>query len=417
MHFIWLTLDNDSQLAFFHSLQKLSIRDAINVSGVPALDVQNVIIQIEAKDFCSNNSIDKGLQNNVMTQFFLTNACNLRCPHCYMVAGKEAPNELSFSEVTKALRVFADHGGKKVTFSGGEVRVRRDSFEILKFCKAIGLRTQVFTNGTLWNDIEFNSEQTDSWIGLIDEVQVSIDGYSEETNAVTRGKGNYARSLHCVDMFVKAGVKTEVAVTPLMSKELESQVDNYISWGRGLLEKYKGRSFSMKFSGELMDGRDVSLTDEEQLKFGQIMDSIYRGVYGEDVAARAFASFVLQKQRMHGCTFGSFNVTSNGDIYACGRITGMTPMANVRTCSYDEVFKQLADATRLADIDNLKPCRDCELRYFCGGDCRVKYFAGFAQARDYTNLRSETIGARACTRSNKERFYNLMIDADPLLFQ
>lgn len=411
----WLVLSNDQQVAFYHLLRDFNIGDAINNAKIETQDVQNVLIQIEAKDFCTDKVTDKRQHNEEHMQFFLTNACNLRCPHCYMFAGCKDENELSYGEVITSLRAFVDNGGRKVTFSGGEVKVREDFCRILKFCKAKGLYTQVFTNGTMWTEDELDRSNMNNWLNLIDEVQISIDGYSEESNALTRGAGHYYQSMRCVDLFVLAGVKTEVAVTPIMSADLKVHISNYIQWGRALLEQYKGHKFGIKFSGELLEGRDISLDKSEQNEYGHIMDTIYKGVYGSDVAETSFASFVLQKQRLHGCSFGSFNVAANGDIYMCGRISGMQPIANVRSCSYEQVFQQVQKALKMSDVDNLKPCGTCELRFFCGGECRVKYFKEFASGADFLDL--DKVSPRVCSQDIKARFYDLMIDSDCLLFQ
>ena len=40
-------------------------------------------------------------KDEVSLHLYLTNACNLRCPHCYMNAGKTGDNELTYEEIYK----------------------------------------------------------------------------------------------------------------------------------------------------------------------------------------------------------------------------------------------------------------------------------------------------------------------------
>ena len=78
---------------------------------------------------------------------YLTNACNLRCPHCYMSAGTVLEDELSKEEVELLLMEFASHGGNRLVLSGGEVCMRKDLIEIVKCAKKHNLNTSILTNG------------------------------------------------------------------------------------------------------------------------------------------------------------------------------------------------------------------------------------------------------------------------------
>ncbi len=57
---------------------------------------------------------------------YLTNSCNLRCPHCYMFSGSANFNELTTIEILKLLSDFKEVGGRNVSFSGGEPTMRSD---------------------------------------------------------------------------------------------------------------------------------------------------------------------------------------------------------------------------------------------------------------------------------------------------
>lgn len=78
--------------------------------------------------------------------------------------------------------------------------------------------------------------------------------------------------------------------------------------------------------------------------------------------------------------------------------------------------EQLRFLTRLSYVENLTPCKDCELRYFCGGDCRIKYFDAFKEMDDLRNLPDPADLRRDCPQSVKEHFYRLMLDTNERLF-
>jgi len=76
-----------------------------------------------------------------------TNACNLRCKHCYQRADKPAPNELSTEERLKIVGELAEKGVVSIAFSGGEPLMRRDFYEVAMEAKRRGMYIALATNG------------------------------------------------------------------------------------------------------------------------------------------------------------------------------------------------------------------------------------------------------------------------------
>lgn len=181
----WIVLDNDDQPRFFTSLQSRTVADAITVARVSDADARHVLTQIEARGLRERPSGDVDVSENVEhMQFFLTDGCNLRSPHCLMKATVKAPDELSTGEVRSVLAAFKGNGGRDVTFSGGEIALRPDLAEIIDYCNSIGLSAEPLTNGTLWTE-----SLVSKVAGKVRRVQVSIDGFSEAANARIRGGG------------------------------------------------------------------------------------------------------------------------------------------------------------------------------------------------------------------------------------
>lgn len=408
----WVVLENERQLLFFQLLQSNTIADAVELAGVGIDDVRHTLTQIEARRLSGHpEAREDASDNNAHMQLFLTNGCNLRCPHCMMFATIKGDDELSTEEVFAILDAFKSNGGRTVSFSGGEIAIRADLPSIIDYCRTIGLRAELLTNGTLWSE---------SLVGKVasclDRVQVSIDGYSEKSNARIRGAGNFEKALHAVDLFVRSGVKVEVAVTPMLTETLESEIPMYVDFAKNLKEKYKGKDFSFRFSCELFDGRDVALSADEQMRYGRIMTSICDGFFGDDFEERSLSAFVKEGWRKSGCAFGSFNVAANGDVYACGRVAQMKPVANIRRDDLGEVFQSLHKLTCLSRVDNLIPCKDCELRYICGGDCRVKYFSALSSLGDLRHMPEPDSLKRVCTADVKQKYYRQMVNINELLF-
>ena len=43
-------------------------------------------------------------------------------------------------------------------------------------------------------------------------------------------------------------------------------------------------------------------------------------------------------------------------------------------------------ARRLADVNSLRPCCDCDLKYICGGGCRVDRFKQLTRVENLFNI-------------------------------
>lgn len=405
----WIVLENKEQLDFFKLLREYSIKDSLDRFEGDYCNAIYCVAQIEAKQF-EERELKRDSNAPFKLHLYLTNECNLRCRHCYMFAGERDNDEMSTDLIFHLLSDFKGHKGHRVVFSGGEVSVRKDFGHILKYAHEIGLKTLVLTNGVSWSN-----EMVNDLYENIDEIQVSVDGYSEETNASIRGRHVYEKALRAVDRFVKKGVPTSIGCTPIINESFRLNYRNYISWGKSLVDKYQGQDFHITFSGDLMDGRDVHVSDEEREEMERIVDEIYEGVYGR-TKDDLFVSAMKRATLNDNCTFGMPTVASNGDVYLCSRVPSLKSIGNVKDESFDSIMRMCEEARVLSNVDNLQPCQSCELRYICGGDCRIKYFDALQDgACDTPNGAAHP--RRQCSRERREQYLSLLIRTNERLFQ
>lgn len=405
----WIVLNNESQLLFYELLKTNPLNTSLKLFRGSYSDAQNVIIQLEAKQF-EDRSVVHPIQERM--HLYLTNACNICCPHCYMNAGEKYAKELDTTEIKNLLTYFSENGGKSVTLSGGEITMRKDLLDIVKFGFSKGLKMQLLTNGTLWTETMICS-----FYPYISSIQISIDGYDEESNARIRGKGSFTKALSVLDKFITLHIHTELAITPYYDEKLKATYRKYAQFGKFLLSKYKGSNFSVKFSGELLDGREVHLNKEQKNEYSSIITKIQEECYDSMTEENIFVINRLRKEIKENCTFGCLNVSANGDVYCCSRITMMKPFANIRDTDYKDIMKISNKIKEISKVDHLRPCKDCELKYLCGGDCRIKYFSTLRQSENVGELDESMIAPRICDRKVKEYFYDLMIKTNHRLFR
>lgn len=141
------------------------------------------------------------------------------------------------------------------------------------------------------------------------------------------------------------------------------------------------------------------------------MTAIYDGIYG-DFMDKPFVDFHKNGGLEDNCDYGNLAISADGNVVLCPIVQQMKPVGNVRSDDFVSILSLAKKARELADVNNLEPCKKCELKYICGGDCRVKYFDGFNES----NLELMKNARRECNQENKNHFYEMMIRLNEKMF-
>lgn len=407
----WLVLESAKQLRvldLFRSGQ--SIENVIQSSAVDMVDVKDLVTQIEAKKFYKKEAASHSKKENLL-HLYLTNKCNLSCPHCYMFSGIAEVNELYTTEVKKLISDFVHiDNGVVVTLSGGEPTLRPDFDEIVKYAYSAGLEVKLLTNAT-----QISPERVALLSKYISSVQISIDGYSETSNAIIRGRGNFDKAIATVDSFISNGVYTSVAITPTLEC-LKSHVENYISFAQILSEKYYDKPFELRFSEELLNGRCISDAEKINDEYGRIMTNIQKSLYGSEFMVMEFVKKLRDNPIITNCSFGNLTVNASGDVFLCPRISDLMPIGNIRKNSFKDIISKAEVAEQATSINNLEPCKDCDLRYICGGGCRIKEFPGLTSRETFSGVNPCDFPRQTCNNMKKSIFYDLMIRSNEYFY-
>lgn len=403
----WIVLENDAQQSFLHLLYENNLEEALSKFDGNEEDAQWVVIQLEARHFESRNTRLK--QGEASVHIYLTNECNMRCPHCYMFAGESFDDELNFEEISNAIAQLAKGGVKSIVFSGGEPLLNRHLSDHIGQANALGMTVEVLSNGTLWTE-KFVADNAP----YLSSVQISIDGFDEQTNSAIRGKGNFAKALKTVDWLMEHGVNTSVAMVPKWSENLKTQTPCYIKFAKDLIERYKDKPFDFNIVGELWEGRDINLSIDDRKQFKDIVLDIFREVFGNESEDENFIEYHRSFGLEENCAYGNLSIAANGEVYLCAQIQPLHSIGNIRTHSIEDLLRKSEIAKQASEISKLQPCADCAIRYVCGGDCRIRYFSYLDKGLIPTE---DQVPERTCTQSYKESMYDLMIRTNERIFQ
>ena len=364
--------------------------------------LKSLLSAIFARDFARTDAPPQTnyLEGYKMLNCYLTNACNLRCKHCFMRSGIPLKDELPASEWKRILEEFHNAGGVSVTFSGGEPLMNRDFDKILKFAHSIDLNTTVLTNGLLWTE-----ERIQELSPTITEIQVSIDGVDESSNAKVRGKGHFDRIVSTVVGFANAGVRTSVATTFTFDNLQDDTAARYKSFVEAVKSKCTSPVF-FKLSKKILAGRNTNYTQEENRTYYNRIVEIERSI---DSGA-LFNNFIeghSPNMVENNCGFGGISIGADGEVYFCNRISEVDSYGNIQGKPIAQFIKLGHELHLKTAVDNLTPCRECHLRYICDGGCRIDEcnFKGRIKGFD-GDLRQI-----ACNEENRKRLEQKMIDS------
>lgn len=306
----------------------------------------------------------------------LTKRCNLRCPHCYMEAGKKDDNELTTDECLALIDEMKLLGTEMVILTGGEPLLRKDIYEIASRASEQGMWVVMGTNGVLLND-RVAKKMIDCGVK---GVAISIDSIDPAKHNSFRGGPNaWEHSVKALDVCRENGLQTVVQTTVMdMNRD---EIPQLLEFSRE-----KGAwSFNLYFlvqtgRGQEMNDLSAGVTEHLLADLVGVQDQ-HRPMLVRSKCAPQFKRIAYEQGmaglESGGCMAGTqyCRITPNGDVTPCPYMTVVA--GNVREQTFSEIWRGSPMLKSLRDPDQLKGrCGACEYKELCGG-CRCRAYAGF----------------------------------------
>ena len=304
----------------------------------------------------------------------LTKKCNLRCPHCYMEAGRPATRELTTDECLALLGEMQALGTEMLILTGGEPLLRKDIFAIAQRASSLGMWVVMGTNGVLVTD-----KVTQKMIECgVKGVGISIDSADPAKHTRFRGGPNaWEYSVRALEICRANGL--EVLVQTTVMEENYDEIPELIAFARD-----KGAwSFNLYFL--VQTGRGQQMTDlsaaQTEAMLSRLVDvqEDYRPMLVRSKCAPQFKQIAYAKGRggmeSGGCMAGTqyCRITPEGDVTPCPYMTVVA--GNVLEQSFTDIWQTSTVLQQLRDVQQLKGrCGSCEFNELCGG-CRCRAYA------------------------------------------
>jgi radical SAM protein with 4Fe4S-binding SPASM domain len=324
----------------------------------------------------------------IVGHFDLTYKCNLSCSHCYIV--KNNRKELSTTEIKKVLDQLAKSGMLYLTFSGGEILLRNDFFEIASYARKLHFALRLLTNGILIND-----KMADKIASLSPEL-VAISIYSLNSkihNEITGKNLSLSKSLYAINKLIERKIRVKIS-----NVIMKQNFDGYPSLYQ--YAKEIGAIFQTDYRIT-----PKSSGSKEPYKF-IINDTQINYVLSDPILVKDF------KQESQGSNTGKYNtipcgaahmscyISPYGDIYPCVQLPIIC--GNLLEKKFDDIWnnsKELENI-RFITISHLDQCSECNFFEYC----RLCIGLNYVEKGNISSTSMRTcLEAQIMKRQNKQR--------------
>lgn len=139
----------------------------------------------------------------------LTNACNLRCRHCYVRAETRLQKELTTQEALNLIDELDQIGVSDITLSGGEPFLREDIWQIIQEIRTREIPFILYTNGTL-----LNKQKIRKLVEMeVNAISISLNGARAVTHNFVDDAPTFKKVLQIIQMLKNENIQVQVLYT------------------------------------------------------------------------------------------------------------------------------------------------------------------------------------------------------------
>ena len=207
-------------------------------------------------------------------QLDITNACNLRCTHCYHSHHRNE-GALSFEDWKGILEQYCALIEKMrfrswIILCGGEPLASQHLLPLLEYInqKFPNTNLSILTNGTLISDAVV--AQLEGYNNL--QFQVSLDGPDANRHDLIRGKGNFDRTVRGIRILKSKGF--EVNVLAILSKRTNPWMEDFFRLAKA--EGFRSMNF-VRFVPEGY-GRKILVEEGDEPLLGASLKLAYQNI-------------------------------------------------------------------------------------------------------------------------------------------
>jgi len=315
-----------------------------------------------------------GLDAPICLTWELTYACNLSCVHCLSSSGRRDPGELSTAECRALIDEFERMQVFYVNIGGGEPTVRPDFWDLVDYATGHHVGVKFSTNGVNITDEAARRLAASDYV----DVQISLDGATDDVNDKVRGKGSYRTAVRAMQRLAAAGFqgfKLSVVVT----RDNAGQLDAF----QAIAERYGAQ---LRLTRLRPSGRGADVWDElhptaaqQRTLYDWLLEHGERVLTGDSFFHLAGYGESLPGLNLCGAGRVVCLIDPVGDVYACPfAIHDAFLAGNVRhDGGFTSVWRSSELFAELRRPSGGGACSACSAYDACRGGCMAaKFFTG-----------------------------------------
>jgi radical SAM protein with 4Fe4S-binding SPASM domain len=353
----------------------------------------------------------------------VTHRCNLKCKFCYASPGLVTDRFLGDLELSKKILERAKLINiKTIVITGGEPLLREDIFDLISFAKNHIDKVLITTNGIL----------IDKKIGKKlkecgpDIVSISLDSSIKEQHDYLRGEGTFDKVIKAINYLKEVGFeKDSINITATITKHNIEDLPGLSDFAEEL-----GVSMNYSFFQPIGRGKkaiEMQFSKKQYLEFILSFMKAQKDIIPFEVedysrltnnTEKLSGDLIPSPRNQCGMVNGMIGIKPNGDLVPCHLFffANDKKMLIGNILDEDIIVKMWNFAKKIPTVDEKEECKDCNVRYFCGGSC---YAPGYFQdgtlmtrcptcdpVRDYYSELVKCLGEK----NEPECLYNKMVN-------
>lgn len=287
--------------------------------------------------------------------FELTYRCNERCRHCYCV-GCELHTELTTEQWKTIIDELNEMNVFELTFTGGDIFVRKDAFELLEYAYSKNFLINIFTNGNNLKEDDFYRLQQ------IHPKSISFSLYNyiaEKHDDFTQVTGSFDKTVKaakkCVALGIPVNIKTSIV------EENYADVEGILSLVQSLGATAQMSMAITPTNDKSMEPTDLRLADGK--KYFEVLKKV--SDYMEPDAASQAEGRVVATNRICWAGESSISINPYGEVFACNAL--LIPCGKVQERSIRDIWENSEQLKQIRGytMNMVKGCGDCVHRQNC----------------------------------------------------
>lgn len=355
----------DKEVVMSAIIEKYSLNNEEVASSFSAfIDslVEQEVIVPENILFEDKNSIESTVRGSVIpelqlyaAQIELTFRCNEKCQHCYCTLNDSRP-ELSLSEIKAILDELADMNVFEVTFTGGDLFVREDAFEILEYAYSKRFLINIFTNGIALTDADFFK------LYSIHPRSIHFSIYSNDAkrhDEFTRVPGSFNKTVSAIKKCQALGIPVNIKTCVLDYNA--DEIEDILSLAQKLNTTIQlSMAVNARNDGDTAPLRFRLNTPED---YADVMIKVNRNI--EIHCSGDYHLVRRNNNRICGAGYSAININPYGDVFPCNAL--LVKCGNIREQSLREIWEKSEELRRIRgfSMDDVEGCQNCKYINTC----------------------------------------------------